>query len=162
MTNLSRRGLFGVAGVVATAPLVTPVAAAEEHWPPNGHVFCEGCEKRGWEGRFYADIATNWNSDRIQYDVLFNGEKHLRVLAAKAGANGWVAELVRGAFREDEDGSYYEHHLCEVCGSPFDIPLRIVYGNVELIDNAALWLPSLIEKSSDAISIKPWRTKERI
>jgi len=131
MGTLSRRGLFGVAGLLATASLAAKAAEAQEQFPPEGYMFCEACAGEGWQDRFGAEVDSR--HDPARHDVLFNGSKHLWAFAGVSGSHGWIAEGVRD---EPEEDGYRQLMTCP-CRSDgyYHLQLRITYGNVEFIDH---------------------------
>ena len=135
MSKLNRRALFGTAGLLATAPLITEVEA-EQQYPPEGYTFCDGSEGIGWawERRFGAEISAH-EAEIGRYDVLFNGEKHPWVFAVKAGPNGWIAEGVMREY-QNEYGTQRTITACE-CVYSKHVLLRITYGDVQLVDHWA-------------------------
>lgn len=126
MTNLSRRGLFGVAGLLAVAPLASTVEAHEQ-FPPEGYTFCEGSEGQDWDTRFGADIPVRRGPGGQLYDVFFNGTLFLDAVSLKAGRDGWVAALVRTE-PYDKDRAY-PLIPCQ-CGTGPHVQIRIMYGDV--------------------------------
>ena len=131
MGKLTRRGLVGVAGMLAVAPLLPESTQAQEQWPPEGYTFCGGCAGEDWDVRFGADILRRREAGGPLYDVYLNEQKTMDAMALKTGPNGWVADAVR-VWEQDEDGWYSHYTLCD-CGMNPDLQMRITYGRVSAV-----------------------------
>jgi hypothetical protein len=133
MTTLTRRALIGSAALLATTRI--PDAEAQEQCPPDGYTFCETCEGEGWETRFGAVAAGNWD-DRIRWTVMEGASQLLHVLAVGPETQRWVAEIVWGREQVDANGEAWRPvERCD-CGRG-DFKIRVSYRDVQLIDGWA-------------------------
>lgn len=135
MTTLSRRQLLAAAaGVLATTGL-PEAGTAQGQWPPDGYTFCEACEGEGWEKRFGAEAAGNWD-DRMRWTVMEGETQLLSVMAIGPAPRRWVAEVVWGPEQVDADGETWRPPARCDCGRG-DVKLRVSYRDVQLVDNWA-------------------------
>lgn len=139
MGNLSRRGLFGVAGLLATAPLLPPPVEAEAFGPPNGARFCMNCVPKAWDEKWklFERVAPSLEVRKTlrNGDVYLNskGTQLLYVMQLREGNPGWVAELDFFPDNEDfpSDEPWLQRPRCGSCGSDArSYPMKVTYGHV--------------------------------
>lgn len=156
MGTLTRRALFGAAGLFAIGPLArsgdTATAAQRDvgeqvrehgraivaYWvnpPKDGHTFCDACAGEDWPQRFGAYTYGGVDSpERMRYDVMEGDEKLQRVMAVVPGPGGWVAELTESAPYVNLDGEVLRFRETCICGSGH-FRMRVRYSDdVHLID----------------------------